>query len=126
MQSTSKTPKRMPLFDQPRPIRLEYLGWSRPILHSACDYLFDHHGRGREWNLDRMLLVLPGSLAGRRLQMLLAHRAAREGVVLRPPEILTLGKLHERLYQAKRPFARELDKELARTEEMRTMPIEEL
>ena len=126
MQSTSKTPKRMPLFDQPRPIHLEYLGWSRPILHSACDYLFDHHGRGREWNLDRMLLVLPGSLAGRRLQMLLAHRAAREGVVLRPPEILTLGKLPERLYQAKRPFASELDQVMAWTEVLRTMPFEEL
>jgi ATP-dependent exoDNAse (exonuclease V) beta subunit len=126
MQSASRNPKRMPLFEQSRPIRLEYLGWSRPILHSACDYLFEHHSRGREWNLDRMLLVLPGSLAGRRLQMLLAQRAAREDVVLRPPEILTLGKLPERLYQAKLPFASELDQVMAWTAVLRNMPFEEL
>lgn len=126
MQSTSKTAKRLPLFEQPGPIRVEYLGWSRPILHSACDYLFRHHVRGREWNLDPILLVLPGSLAGRRFQMLLAERSAREDVVLRPPEILTLGKLPERLYQAKLPFASELDQVMAWTKVLRTMAVEEL
>jgi ATP-dependent exoDNAse (exonuclease V) beta subunit len=126
VQRTSKPTKRLPLFDQPSPIRIRYLGWARPILHSACDYLFEQYLRGHEWNLDRVLLVLPGSLAGRRLQILLAERAAREDVVLRPPEILTLGKLPERLYQAKLPFANELDQVMAWTKVLQSTPASEL
>ncbi|MCU0708979.1 MAG: PD-(D/E)XK nuclease family protein, partial [Pirellula sp.] len=122
----AKSSKDQPLFDQPRPIRLEFLGWSRPILHSARDYLFDRYRRGSEWNLDRMLVVLPGSLAGRTLQTLLAERAAQQQVVLRPPEILTLGKLPEKLYQAKLPFATELDQIMAWTHVLRSMELAEL
>jgi ATP-dependent exoDNAse (exonuclease V) beta subunit len=122
----AKNSKDQPLFDQPRPIRLEFLGWSRPILHSARDYLFDRYRRGSEWNLDRMLVVLPGSLAGRTLQTLLAEQAAQQKVVLRPPEILTLGKLPEKLYQAKLPFATELDQIMAWTHVLRNMDLADL
>jgi hypothetical protein len=58
--------------------------------------------------MDRVLVFLPSSFAGRRLGELLAGRAAADGLVLRPPEILTVGTLPEKLYQARLPFANEL------------------
>jgi ATP-dependent helicase/nuclease subunit A len=126
--ATSKTtlPKRKPLLELQRQMQIEFLGWNRPILHAACDYLWEHYHRGPNWNLDRMLVVLPGSLAGRRMEVLLSERALREQVVLRPPRFLTLGELPEELYQAKLPFASPLTQTMAWVQVLRAMPLTEL
>jgi ATP-dependent exoDNAse (exonuclease V) beta subunit len=96
-------------------MELHFLGWQRPILHSACEFLLQRFARGKKWDLDRCLLVLPGSFAGRRLQQLMACRAQEASLVLRPPEILTIGTLPERLYTAKLPFASDFEQVLAWT-----------
>ncbi len=107
------------LFDEVRSMQVEYLGWERPLLHSALDYLFNRYCRGSNWNLDDCILVLPGSYAGRRLAQLMAVKANELGLVFRPPEILTIGSLPEKLYRAKLPFANELEQTLAWTNVLR-------
>lgn len=107
------------LSDDDRSMKIEYLGWDRPLLHSARDYLLKRFSRGSSWNLDHCIVVLPSSYAGRRLAQLMAVTANEQGLVLRPPEILTIGSLPEKLYQAKLPFANELEQTLAWTRVLR-------
>lgn len=108
------------LLDANRPMNVEYLGWERPLLHSAMEYLFSRFSRGTNWNLDSCILVLPGSYAGRRLAQLMATKANERGLVFRPPEILTIGSLPEKFYRAKLPFANELEQTLAWTNVLRS------
>ncbi len=119
--ATTKIPfrQRRPLFSQSQRIQTHYLGWSKPILHSACDFLQRSYTRGNKWDMDRCLLVLPGGFAGRRLTQLMATRASEQSLVLRPPEMLTIGTLPEKLYTAKLPFASDLEQVLAWTKVLR-------
>ncbi len=119
--ATTKIPlrQRSSLFAQSQAIRSTFLGWSKPILHSACDFLQLQYTRGHYWDMDRCLLVLPGSFAGRKLTQLMAVRAKEQSLVLRPPELLTLGTLPEKLYSAKWPFASDLEQVLAWTKVLR-------
>ena len=103
-----------------------FLGWEQPILHSAVDNLLKRYAKGSSWDMDRVLVVLPGSMAGRRIQVLMAQRAAQQKLVLRPPRFLTLGKLPEELYQAKLPFASELTQVMAWVQVLRSTPANEL
>ena len=119
--ATTKIPfrQRRPLLDQSQSIQVHYLGWSGPILHAACDYLQEHYTRGNKWDMDQCLLVLPGGFAGRRLTQLMATRASQQSLILRPPELLTIGTLPEKLYSAKLPFASDLEQVLAWTKVLR-------
>ncbi len=119
--ATTKIPfrQRRPLLEQSQSIQVHYLGWNGPILHSACDYLQKQYTRGNKWDMDQCLLVLPGGFAGRRLTQLMATRASQQSLVLRPPELLTIGTLPEKLYTAKLPFASDLEQVLAWTKVLR-------
>ncbi|MEQ1827435.1 MAG: PD-(D/E)XK nuclease family protein [Pirellula sp.] len=119
--ATTKVPfrQRRPLLELSQSIRIQFLGWDQPILHAACDFLVGRYVRGKKWDMDRCLLVLPGSFAGRRLTQLMASRANEQSLVLRPPEMLTIGTLPERLYSAKFPFASDLEQVLAWTKVLR-------
>ncbi len=89
----------------------EFLGWSAPLLHSVADRLL---GAADEWgawggvggrgvlDLSRLLVVLSGARAGRRLKELLVDRAEEAGCGLCPPQIITAGQLPERLYAVRR------------------------
>ena len=111
--------QRQPLLDQSHSLRVHYLGWSGPILHSACDFLQKKYTRGNKWDMDQCLLVLPGGFAGRLLTQLIATRASEQSLILRPPELLTIGSLPEKLYSAKLPFASDLEQVLAWTKVLR-------
>ena len=119
--ATTKIPfrERRPLLDQAQSIQFHYLGWSGPILHAACDYLQKQYTRGNKWDMDQCLLVVPGGFAGRRLTQLMATRASQKSLILRPPELLTIGTLPEKLYSAKFPFASDLEQVLAWTKVLR-------
>ena len=119
--ATTKIPfrQRRPLLDQAQSIQVHYLGWSGPILHAACDYLQKQYTRGNKWDMDQCLLVLPGGFAGRRLTQLMATRASQQSLIFRPPELLTIGTLPEKLYSAKFPFASDLEQVLAWTKVLR-------
>ncbi len=74
-----------------------FLGWERPLLASAAEWLIDDHRV-----LSDLRVIVPGRRAGR---LLLAHLAERlRG--FEPPEILTLGGLWDRLAARGRPQAR--------------------
>jgi inactivated superfamily I helicase len=98
-----------------------FLGWDRPGLAAAVDYLVGRvpghppGARGRPGTLDLgdVIVAVPGARAGRRLLELILQRAEEEGRLLAPPTILTVGRLPEQLYRAKRPFAGELVQHLA-------------
>ncbi len=81
-----------------------FLGWERPGLPSAVRFLRERYASGRDWDLRRVLVVVPGGRAARRLLELLAEEApAREdrpALALAPPVIVTTGNLPEQLYPA--------------------------
>ncbi len=90
-----------------------FLGWDRPILLAAVDYLKNRYCRSVDWEMGEVLLVLPSSAATRRLGEMLAERAAGDRLRLTPPKILTVGALPEQLYQPRLPFADSLVQVLA-------------
>ena len=90
-----------------------FIGWTKPILQAATERLFDEHAQAGVWDLRRWLIVLPSSMAKRRLQELLAVRADEAQCVLYPPQIETVGQLPEHLYVAKNPFASDMVQILA-------------
>lgn len=89
-------------------MKREYLGWNRPPLQTACDWLLKNYSKAANWDLSGVIVVLPTSRACRRLLELLVIRAQQENLTLSPPKIETLGNLPEHLYLAKRGFASQL------------------
>ncbi|MFG0284020.1 MAG: PD-(D/E)XK nuclease family protein, partial [Phycisphaerales bacterium JB039] len=69
-----------------------FLGWDRPALHSAADWLWAHAADG---DLSHLRLITPGARAGRVLLALLAERAQAGGGALAPPGALTAGNIAE-------------------------------
>ena len=75
------------------PIGREFLGWESAFLPRCVAWLHRRFGAGARLDLSRVLVVLPGARAGRRLLELLSDRPG----VLVPPKIITLGALPEHL-----------------------------
>lgn len=90
-----------------------YLGWSSPILQRTAETLIERLAVGDNWDMRAFVVVLPSSLARRRLAEILALEAERAGAILYPPQIVTVGGLPEHLYVAKYPFASEMVQHLA-------------
>ena len=102
---------------QPPPATPErhFLGWQRPLLPSAADWLIERGQRHTLIDLDPIVVVVPGRRAGRRLLETLAERALERGSAgLVPPRIVTPGQLVEVLVPSKAPVAGELEQLLAR------------
>lgn len=94
-------------------ITREFLGFDRPALAAAAEYLIDRFGRSSLADLRHVIVVVPGARAGRRLLEILVDCAEAKGPMFAPPQISTVGQLPELLYQAKKPFADELTQQLA-------------
>ncbi len=90
-----------------------FLGWSRPGLAVVVEHLVERFGRPGALDLAGVIVVVPGARAGRRLLEILVEHADEHGWALAPPKIVTLGRLPELLYIAKRPFADDLTQQLA-------------
>jgi len=103
-----------------------FLGLERPALHSAAEFLLKRYARGKVLDLRHVTVVLPVSRAGRRLLEILVERCEAKGVLLTPPVIETVGRLPEQLYVPKRPFANPLVQDLAWTQAVRSVPLDEL
>ncbi|HEY0256861.1 MAG TPA: PD-(D/E)XK nuclease family protein, partial [Candidatus Methylacidiphilales bacterium] len=76
-----------------------FLGWNRPLLHAATDWLLDSAHVPETPDLSGLLIVVRGRRAGRRLLELLALKCSEQGVILVPPEIVTPTQLVMRLAQ---------------------------
>ena len=96
-----------------------FLNWSRPGLVAAVDYLVERFGSPGELDLANVVVAVPGGRAGRRLLEIVVDQAEKRQLQLRPPRIVTAGKLPELLYEAKRPFAGNLVQQLAWIEALR-------
>jgi len=103
-----------------------FLGWDEPGLLAVTNFLQGRFAAGGSLDLERVIVVVPGARAGRRLLEMLVLRAEERGLALRPPEIVTLGQLPERLYRIKRPLADELTQHLAWVEALRGSDPERL
>ncbi|HID21707.1 MAG TPA: hypothetical protein EYP14_04825, partial [Planctomycetaceae bacterium] len=89
-------------------IQRVFMGWSQPALEQAGCYLLDHSVDDAQADLRRVVAVVPGARAGRRLLEILVDLVEQRDVALFPPRIVTVGELPELLYVAKRPFADDL------------------
>ncbi len=93
--------------------------WTRPVLHSAAEYLVDAFTQNDRLDLRNVLIALPGARAVGRLEELLLDRVERkiaEGSLnpaWYPPRLLTIGRLPELLYPQKRPLADDLTQQFA-------------
>ncbi len=105
-------------------IQRVFLNWDRPGLILAVEYLVQRYAKAGELDLAQVVVVVPGSRAGRRLLELLVQRADQQQWSFAPPQIVTVGKLPELLYRAKRPFADDLTQQLAWCEALRQTPAE--
>ena len=82
-----------------------FLGWNSPVLQKSEEFLWETYASELTWDMRDLLIILPSSLAKRRLRERLALRAEAEKRILYPPKIETVGDLPEHLYNAKFPFA---------------------
>lgn len=103
-----------------------FLGWDRPGLLLAVDYLCERFADGDLFDLGETIVAVPGSRAGRRLLERLVERSEATGRPLCPPQIITAGRLPELLYTPKRPFACTLAQQLAWVEALRAAPADRL
>jgi len=96
-----------------------YLGWDRPFLEAAAEWLLGCYGA----DFEGVVIALPGRRAARRLQDRLALSAPAG---FRPPEILTAGALSDRLLRLPGRPADRLCRTLAWAEALRRLPAREL
>lgn len=81
------------------------LPWKAPVLASAAAWLVQRYGGG---DMGRVIVALPASRAGRRLEELLLEACERRGIALVPPRITTVGHLPDLLRPTPAPGCREL------------------
>ncbi|MEZ6086907.1 MAG: PD-(D/E)XK nuclease family protein [Pirellulaceae bacterium] len=99
-----------------------FLGWDKPLLYSATDWLWQTYPADAVWDLSRVTIVLPGRRAVRQFATELRDRALQHGLEFRQPRILTIGNLAERLYEPTLPSAGELEQTLAWCGALRSTP----
>lgn len=94
-------------------VKRVFLDWQRPPLLSAVEWLRKSYAHKREWDLQNLIVVVPGRRVGRRLLERLVFEAEEFKLRFTPPEISTEGRLPELLYRPKFPFADTLTQDLA-------------
>src|SRR5690606_20163797 len=90
-----------------------FLGWERPVLHAVADRLVEGAPGPGPVDLRSEWVVVPGGRAGRRLLELLLDRAEAAGRPLRPPQVVPVGALPERLLPDPEPAPPEIVERLA-------------
>ena len=105
-------------------IKRIFLGWDQPFLHSAADYLVQISRTDRFLDMRQLIVVVPGSRAGRRLLEIFVEKSEGLSLPLLCPEIVTVGSLPERLYQPAQRFAESLMRRLAWMDTIQSAPKE--
>jgi ATP-dependent helicase/nuclease subunit B len=108
------------------PITRKFIDPKSHALQAAAKYLFKRFTARQSVDLGNVVVVVPGSRAGRRLLEILVEVADSPGCDMIPPDICTVGQLPERLYRPQRPFANELTQQLAWGESLRIIDRETL
>lgn len=102
-------------------VRRLFLGWDGPVLPRAVAELVARFRIEHVLDLGRVVVVVPGKRAQRRLCELLVDAAAAERLRFTPPEVVTESRLPEKLYPQRRPFASSLVQALAWTAAARAL-----
>lgn len=89
-------------------ITREFIGWERPILVRAVEFLIDRYATADHCDLGRIIVVVPGRRAGRRLLELLVETASERFPDFVPPQIETSGTLPELLFVNQQQYANKL------------------
>jgi len=100
-----------------KPIKRVFLGWDKPCLPQAVNWLGDTYAVDRVWDLGRVTIAVSGRRSGRRLLEVLVDRTQNR--ILIPPRIVTIGDLPELLYQPGVEVADPLTSLLARVQALR-------
>jgi len=100
----------------------EFLGWDRPGLELAAEWLTAAHGAA----MGDLIVALPGGRAGRRLLELLVERADPAAGVFLPPKIVTVGRLLDELVHTETPFAGRLARTLTWAQALSEQPAKAL
>lgn len=114
-----------PLLDEKK-ANIHWLDWNHPVLPQATQWLIDSYRKGDVLDLSDVIVVLPGAKAVARLTELLVHQSEQQGLFLTPPDIITTGKLPEKLYRSKRRFASDIEQLFGWVRALQSMPRDEL
>lgn len=91
-----------------------FLEHRSPALPSAVTRLFDqYHQTCGAIDLQKVIIVVPTARSGRRLRELLVVAAEQRGLEFWPPQIVTVGRLPELLYEPKLKLASTLTQNVA-------------
>lgn len=96
-----------------------FLGWESACLPKAADVLCGRWGREGGADFSNVLIVTPGSRAGRRLLEILAQLCRGPWL---PPRMLTPGSLAEQLYQPSEPLASGVQSQMAWLRALQSAP----
>ena len=107
-------------------ITRHFLDSAQPALPQVAAWLLDRYLRDEMADLSGLIVVIPSSRAGRRLDELLVDNAQSRSLTLLPPKITTEGQAPEMLYRPLHPFANTLTQRLAWAESLRRIPRKRL
>lgn len=103
-----------------------FLGWDRPLLDQVSLELLRRYAEGDFLRLSGIDCVLPSLHGCGRLQEILDGLAAKQGLVLEPPRLMTVGQLMEALYAPTAPLASDFEQTLAWARALRCFPPDQL
>lgn len=101
-----------------------FLNEQQPALPQAAAFLLDRYGGGSVADLQGTIVVVPGARAGRRLLEILVAQVDQQRLEFWPPQIVTVGRLPELLYESRQRFADVLLQNVAWSYALRQMDAE--
>ncbi len=107
-------------------IATHFLGWARPALPQAADFLIERYAQDGELDLSNVVLVFPGRRAARRMLELLVEHTEGEFPSLIPPRMVTFQSFPELLYEQKLQLADELTQLLVWKKAIGAVPAKEI
>lgn len=111
--------------DSVQPRRVD-LNWDTPVLRSATRWLVEEFGADGRLDLGNFIVALPTARSRRRLLQMLVAEAEAQSLLLTPPDLTTIGRLPEHLYQQEKPLASELTRRMAWIEAIKRSDQEEV
>ncbi len=107
-------------------VRKHFINWNQPPLSATADLLSRQFANERELDLSGVMLVMPTTRAGYRLQELLIDISEQHELIFTPPMTTTIGNVPELLYRPSRPLASALAQSLAWVQALQQTPSAEL
>ncbi|MCA9215745.1 MAG: hypothetical protein KDB27_21920, partial [Planctomycetales bacterium] len=108
------------------PIRRTFVDWKTPLLPQVADYLIERYTVGDRLDMRRVVAVLTGRRASRRLLELLLEKAGERRPDFIPPRMVTFDHFPEMLYPQQRRLADDLTQLLVWKKALSSIPAREI